>query len=49
VLTYYMEPFNSPFYRYERRVGSALYTQVRSSNLPIPTLRFSCYELGTLF
>jgi len=28
---------------------SALYTQGRSSHLPIPTLRFSDYELGPLF
>jgi hypothetical protein len=30
-------------------MGSALYTQGRSSHLPMPTLRFSCYELGGLF
>jgi hypothetical protein len=30
-------------------MGWTLYTQGRSSNFPIPTLRFSCYELGPLF
>jgi hypothetical protein len=29
-------------------MSSALYTQGRSSHLPIPTLRLSCYELGPL-
>jgi len=29
-------------------MSSALYTQGRSSHMPIPTLRFSCYELGPL-
>ena len=29
-------------------MSSALYTQGRLFDLPIPTLRFSCYELGPL-
>jgi hypothetical protein len=29
-------------------MGSAPYTQGRSSHLPIPTLRFSCHDLGPL-
>jgi hypothetical protein len=30
-------------------MGSALYALGRSSHLPIPTLRFSCHELGPSF
>jgi hypothetical protein len=37
---------SSSCYSFERL---PLYTQGRSSHLPIPTLRFSCYELAPLF
>jgi hypothetical protein len=35
--------------RVEAFIGAFMYTQGRSSHLPIPSLRFSCYELGPVF